>query len=293
MNIYKYRYFFYVMSLLLIPVGLVISLLIYGYSFGDLYPQQYYFIIINHNFNKVMLTVAIIAITPLAIVEHLIFRRMRLIDDDLPFFLSTLSESLKSGLDFIDAWELASVGKGPVREAARKALRKIYLGVDFMTAMDIFSDELGTKSAERVAAIIKAAYLSGGKPVETLSIAARAYQDLDRFRRDRLNRLSSFTYISYISLSIFLIAGYILITLFFPATSQLPALGIEITVPPVFYEGALFYASLIIGVSSTIVSSKLATGTVRASIKHLLITFIIIYFVFFYVLEQGIMVVKI
>lgn len=240
-----------------------------------------------------MLTVAIIAITPLAIVEHLIFRRMRLIDDDLPFFLSTLSESLKSGLDFIDAWELASVGKGPVREAARKALRKIYLGVDFMTAMDIFSDELGTKSAERVAAIIKAAYLSGGKPVETLSIAARAYQDLDRFRRDRLNRLSSFTYISYISLSIFLIAGYILITLFFPATSQLPALGIEITVPPVFYEGALFYASLIIGVSSTIVSSKLATGTVRASIKHLLITFIIIYFVFFYVLEQGIMVVKI
>jgi len=281
------------MTLLLIPVGFVISLLIFGYSFEDLYPQQYYFIIINHNFNKVLLTTAIIALAPLAVVEHLIFRRMRFIDDDLPFFLSTLSESLKSGLDFIDAWELATVGKGPVRDAARKALRKIYLGVDFMTAMDIFADELGTKSAERVAAIIKAAYLSGGKPVETLSIAARAYQDLDRFRRDRQNRLSSFTYISYMSLSVFLIAGYILITLFFPATSQLPSLGIKLTVPPVFYEGALFYASLIIGVSSTIVSSKLAAGTVRASIKHLLITFLIIYFVFFYVLEQGIMIVQI
>ena len=293
MNIYKYRYVFYISTILLVPISIVVSLIVYGYSFNNLYPTQYYFIIVNHDFNKTLLTILIISLTPLAVGEHLIYRRMRMIDDDLPFFLSTLSESLKSGLDFIDAWEIASVGKGPVRDAARKALRKIYLGVDFMTAMDIFSDELATKGAERVASIIKAAYLSGGKPVETLSIAARAYQDLDRFRRDRLNRLSSFTLVSYMSLAIFLIAGYILITLFFPATSQLPALGIQVNVPPVFYEGALFYASLIIGVSSTIVSSKLATGTIRPGIKHIFLSLVIIYIVFFYILENRLLIIKV
>ncbi len=293
MNIMKYRMVFYFFSLLFVPIGFVASLIIYGYSFTDLYPENIYLIIINRDFNEVLLTTVIIALVPIAVGEHLIYKRMRMIEDDLPFFLSTLSESLKSGLDFIDAWELAAVGKGPVREAAQKALKKIYMGVDFLSAMDIFSDELGTKAAQRVASIIKAAYLSGGKPVETLSVASRAYQDLDRFRRDRLNRLSSFMYISYMSVGIFLLAGYILLTLFFPATSHLPTLGLQVTVPSTFYEGALFYSSLIIGVSSTIISSKLATGSVRAGIKHMVIMFTIIYIVFFYILEKGIVLIQI
>lgn len=292
-NILKYRNYFYVLSIIMVPIAFTLGLIIYRYSFSDLYPHHYNFIIINHSFNKFILTILIIALIPIGVSEHLIYRRMRMVDDDLPFFLSTLSESIKSGLDFIDAWEMASIGRGPVREAASKALHKIYLGTDFVTALDIFADELGTKSAERVASIIKAAYLSGGRPVETLSIAANAYRDLDRFRRDRLNRLSSFIYISYMSIAIFLIAGYIIIKLFFPATSDLPALGININIPPAFYEGALFYASLIIGVSSTIVSSKLATGTARAGVKHIVLIYIIIYLVFFYVMEQGITIINV
>jgi|Deesub1362A_J573_1020465.scaffolds.fasta_scaffold00003_68 pilus assembly protein TadC len=287
MDVRVLREYLYLASLVVGGVTLYISIVVFGFSFLDLYPRIEFGIIVNPAFNKVFLITLTCALVPVAVAEHLMYKRLVDIDDDLPMFLSTLSDAVKTGMDFIGAWEVASKGDSPVREACKKALKKIYMGINMNRALELFAEELGTKSARRVASIVTAAFISGGTPVETLDIAAKAFMDLDRFRKSRLTRMAPFIYISYVSIAIFLVSGYILVTMFLPATMNLELLGIAVYSDKYFYQAALFYASLVIAFSSALISSKLATGSVRPGVKHIIIMNIIIYVVFFIMIEGG------
>ncbi len=287
MNEYKLRKTLYIISTILVVISLFIMIIEYRITPKELSLQLQYGIITNTLLNRILLLILIEALIPIAVAEHIIYKRYVSIDDDLPMFLSTLSDTVKAGMDFVKAWETSCKGYTPVRNACKKALGKLYLGVDFAKALDIFADELRTKSALRVKSIIFAAYTSGGKPGETLDIASKAYMDLDRFRRSRLTRMAPFMYISYMSIIIFLIAGYILIIVFFPATYNLRSMGLKVYGSSVFYESILFYGSIIVSISSALLSSKLSAGSIRPGIKHIVVMFIIIYISFFIFIEGG------
>jgi pilus assembly protein TadC len=284
MDIKKNRWLFYFFSIPAIGIMYFFVVVFLRPPLDYIFPRVTYGINVNEGFNEILILLMIAALIPIAYAEDMMHKRNKDIDSDLPFFLSSFKDGIISGLDFINSWEAAARGKSPVRLAAQKVLKKIYLGVDFISALNIFAEELGTKNAYRISRIIAAAYLSGGRPGETLDIASKAYLELERFHRERLSRLKPYLYISYISLLIFLISAYILIGVFYPTTFRLSELGLAAPPSPEIYKGALFYASIIISFSSSLISSKLASGSVRPGLKHVIIMLIMIYIVFFYII---------
>ena len=211
----------------------------------------------------------LIIITPPSIINLIRQRRINLIDREIPLVLSELSDGTRAGLTLIEAIERsAKLSKTPLRNTLTQTLTKIKLGLNIEDALNITAKKLESKFSTHFIEILKQTLKSGGNITETLSTSAKLYKELLLFNEEKRTELRPYTFIIYLSFTIYLIIAYITVNQFILTLTKTPTTGFIALINPNFYYAIFFYTSLMQAIFGGLVIGKITEGTTKAGLIH-------------------------
>jgi flagellar protein FlaJ len=211
----------------------------------------------------------LITITPPSIINLIRQRRINLIDREIPLVLSELSDGTRAGLTLIEAIERsAKLSKTPLRNTLTQTLTKIKLGLNIEDALNITAKKLESKFSTHFIEILKQTLKSGGNITETLSTSAKLYKELLLFNEEKRTELRPYTFIIYLSFTIYLIIAYITVNQFILTLTKTPTTGFIALINPNFYYAIFFYTSLMQAIFGGLVIGKITEGTTKAGLIH-------------------------
>ncbi|MGC9069251.1 MAG: type II secretion system F family protein [Thermoprotei archaeon] len=211
----------------------------------------------------------LITITPPSIINLIRQRRINLIDREIPLVLSELSDGTRAGLTLIEAIERsAKLSKTPLRNTLTQTLTKIKLGLNIEDALNITAKKLESKFSTHFIEILKQTLKSGGNITETLSTSAKLYKELLLFNEEKHTELRPYTFIIYLSFTIYLIIAYITVNQFILTLTKTPTTGFIALINPNFYYAIFFYTSLMQAIFGGLVIGKITEGTTKAGLIH-------------------------
>lgn len=230
-------------------------------------------------------------------------RRLDSMEEELPGMLKSLSESLKSGMSFPQAFQnVAESDHGALNPLIQKAADQLSWGIPFHEVMRRFSDSVeGSELLARTVDIILQAYKSGGDVPGTMDAIAQSSTEVREAIKERSSKMHQQVVVIY---AIYFLFVGIIIALFGvlkpifdigfemggdflggggatnpclfvagkPFCQLAPILGLGEANAKMSYYKSLFFVMLIIqGAMSGLVSGEIYQGKASAGFKHSLI----------------------
>ncbi len=237
----------------------------------------------------------LLALVPIAYVTYNNFRYLRSVEKNIPRFMRDILESTNSGVMLPRALIQATTQNyGPISREIAIAMTKFSMGYDFKSSILEASERLRHPYMLQVGQIIIEAYAAGGKMHDVLASSVSLFNGLDQYDEQKQSELRPYTQLVYISVVIFLIIAYIIISRFIGPLNSLPltksASSLPISsssssfglsrIPPVYFESIFFISSLLESIFGGIVVGKIVDSSASAGLRHSLALLLITIFVF-------------
>ncbi len=174
-------------------------------------------------------------------------------------------------------------------------MTKFSMGYDFKSSIFEACERLRHPFMLQVGQIIIEAYAAGGKMHEVLESSVVLFNGLEQYDEQKQSELRPYTQLVYISVVIFLIIAYIIISRFIGPLNNLPISpksvgGLPVTtssfavglskIPPVYFESIFFISGVLESIFGGIVAGKIVNASASAGLRHSLALLIITIVVF-------------
>jgi len=238
-----------------------------------------------HNFDLILVTALLVALTPFSVDTYRAERRRRKNEADFADFLFEMSELIRGGIDPVKAVNTLAEGDlGTVTQQVRVASKQMQLGYTFEQAMRNLATSLHSALITRyVDLVIQASYSGGG----VSNLIQRASADMSTFialEGEKRAGLAQYTMILYVGQFVLVALAAILVIQFVPELSGISALtsgtvtggflsNSDIANVPL--ERDLFFLCVINGLLGGLVIGKISEGKIKHGIKHSLVLVLI------------------
>ncbi|MGA2876090.1 MAG: type II secretion system F family protein [Nitrososphaerales archaeon] len=165
----------------------------------------------------------IFALIPVAYVTYNNHRYIKAVERSIPRFMRDILESTNSGVILPRALIQATTQDyGPISHEIAVAMTKFSMGYDFKSSIFEACDRLRHPYMLQVGQIIIEAYAAGGKMRGVLESSVVLFNGLEQYDEQKQSELRPYTQLVYISVVIFLIIAYIIISRFIGPLNNLP-----------------------------------------------------------------------
>ncbi|MCY3411667.1 MAG: type II secretion system F family protein [Candidatus Heimdallarchaeota archaeon] len=200
-------------------------------------------------------------------------KRLRGIDENLPYLLREISDSQRIGMTLPRAIAEASKRNyGPLTSELKKLAAKISWGIPFRDAMKSFRNAVNTPLANQATILILEAERSGGE-LEKIFDSAQSYvQELLDIKKEREGALTPYVYIIFVSYVIFALVVYVLFTTFFApfgVTEIIDPSGQKVVpVPLQAFKVGFLYLLVVQAFFSGLTAGKMGRGSVKLGLLY-------------------------
>jgi archaeal flagellar protein FlaJ len=238
----------------------------------------------------------VFALIPVAYVTYNNYRYLKSVERNIPRFMRDILESTNSGVILPRALIQASTQDyGPISHEIGVAMTKFSMGYDFKSSIFQSCERLRHPFMLQVGQIIIEAYAAGGKMREVLQSSVVLFNGLEQYDEQKQSELRPYTQLVYISVVIFLIIAYIIVSKFIGPLNTLPvsakgvaglpvgtssfSVGLS-KIPSVYFESIFFVSSLLESIFGGIVAGKIVNASASAGLRHSVLLLVITIIVF-------------
>jgi len=237
----------------------------------------------------------VFALVPVVYVTYNNYRYLKLVERNIPRFMRDILESTNSGLILPRALIQASTQDyGPISHEIAVGMTKFSMGYEFKSSIMESCERLKHPFMLQVGQIIIEAYAAGGKMHDVLQSSVVLFNGLEQYDEQKQSELKPYTQLVYISVVIFLVIAYIIISRFIGPLNNLPvsktvsglpanvssfSVGLS-KIPPVYFESIFFISGLLESIFGGIVAGKIVNASASAGLRHSLVLVIITIIVF-------------
>ncbi|MGH2638471.1 MAG: type II secretion system F family protein [Rhabdochlamydiaceae bacterium] len=239
----------------------------------------------------------ITAMIPIVYVTFTNDSYIRSVERNIPRFMRDILESTDSGVILPKALiQAAAADYGPISREIGIAMTKFSLGYDLKASIMEACEKLKHPYMLQVGLIIVEAYSSGGKMHDVLSSSVVLFNGLAQYDEEKQSELRPYTQLVYISVIIFLIIAFIIVSQFIGPLNRLPiasssASGVLANVggrfsftlskiPSSYFESVFFFAGLFESIFGGIVAGRIVEGSSVAGLRHALVLLAITIIIF-------------
>lgn len=269
--------------------------------------------------NLVIISIFVVVL-PIFFQSYTKFMWIRSLEDQFPNFVRDLADSIRSGMSFKEAIDIATKANyGKLSDEVKSMSNRLAWGTDLLRVFEIFSKRVEkSKLITEALNIIVESYQSGGNVSATLTAVAR---DMVRFKEveaERRSMTKQHVMIMYGVFCMFLGIAIMIIFVMVPMIKTQPAtgtgafgmkfenpcegayifpcnlfssIGLILGLPEgiTLYYTALFFTIVIIqGTFTGLIAGQLGEGSAVAGTKHSLIMVTIALGVFLFLAKAGI-----
>lgn len=223
--------------------------------------------------------ISLIPVTYVTLNNH---RYIKAVERNIPRFMRDILESTNSGVILPTALIHASKESyGPISNEIAIAMTKFSMGYDFKSSITEACNKLKHPFMLQVGQIIVEAYSAGGKMREVLESSVVLFNGIEQYDQQKQTELRPYTQLVYISVLIFLIIAFIIVSQFIGPLNNLPVAkssGLPIgngsfsvglsKIPPVYYESIFFLSGVLESIFGGIVVGKIVEGSTSAGLRH-------------------------
>jgi len=199
-------------------------------------------------------------------------RKLKAMDDNLPFLLREIADSQRIGMHLPRAIaEAAKRNYGPLTPYLKKLAAKVSWGVSFRDAMISFRENVNTTLTRQATILILEAEKSGGELEKIFDSATNHIQEQLDIKRERENSIQPYIFIIYISFLIFCIVILVLFSTFFEQFGSFPLIvnNVETIVIPIHAFRAVFlYLIASQAFFSGLTAGKMGNGSIKVGTVH-------------------------
>ncbi len=231
----------------------------------------------------------LIAIIPLAYLDFMEERRVRLLEEALPNFFRDLAGMNDSGMTLPNAVHIVAGSEyGTLTPHIRKLDNEMSWGVGFVEALQHFGAGLGTKLADRSVDLISKASKAGGDVSEVLRAAASDTFEIVNLAQERRNNMLIYMVIVLVSFAVFLFVIAILVSTFLTTMSNAGTavassgastqfIG-QVDIPA--YKRLFSHAAMLQGFFSGLMAGVMGEGRITGGLKYSALMLIIAWVTF-------------
>lgn len=199
-------------------------------------------------------------------------RRLKAIDDNLPFLLREIADSQRIGMHLPRAiLEASKRNYGPLTPELKKLAAKVSWGVPFRDAMNSFKNNVQTPLAKQATILILEAERSGGNLEEIFDAAQKHVQEILDIKREREAQIKPYVYIIYASYVIFIVVIWVLFATFFEqfGTQEIVVNNVEVIPIPIHaFRNLFLYVLTSQALFSGMTAGKMGSGTIKIGLSH-------------------------
>ncbi|MDG6906898.1 MAG: type II secretion system F family protein [Nitrososphaerota archaeon] len=231
------------------------------------------------------------ALSPVALVTYNNHRFLKTVERSIPRFMRDLLESTNSGVILPRALIQATTRDyGPISHEIAIAMTKFSMGYDFKLSIMSACERLRHPFMLQVGQIVVEAYSAGGKMRQVLESSVVLFNGMEQYDQQKQSELRPYTQLVYISVVIFLIIAYIIVSRFIGPLNNLPippssSVGLPVAVssfsvgvsniPPVYFESVFFISGLLESIFGGIVVGKIVDASASTGLRHSLVLLVI------------------
>lgn len=230
------------------------------------------------------------SLVPLAYVTFNNHRFLKSVERNIPRFMRDLLESTNSGLILPTALiRASSENYGPISNEIAISMTKFSMGYDFKSSIVEACQKLRHPFMLQVGQIIIEAYSAGGKMHEVLEASVVLFNRIEQYDQQKQTELRPYTQLVYISVVIFLVIAFIIISQFIGPLDHLPLVkpqaGLSVSsktfaaslsnIPLVYYESIFFLSGVLESLFGGIVIGKIVDDSALSGLRHSLVLLII------------------
>jgi len=199
-------------------------------------------------------------------------RKLKAMDDNLPFLLREIADSQRIGMHLPRAIaEAAKRNYGPLTPDLKKLAAKVSWGVSFRDAMMSFRDNVNTTLTRQATILILEAEKSGGELEKIFDSATNHIQEQLDIKREREDSIQPYIFIIYISFLIFCVVIFVLFSTFFEQFGSFPLIvnNVETIVIPIHAFRVVFlYLIASQAFFSGLTAGKMGNGSIKVGTVH-------------------------
>ncbi len=225
----------------------------------------------------------ILALVPVAYVSYNNYRYLKNVERNIPRFLRDILESTNSGVILPKALIQTTVRDyGPISHEIAVAMTKFSMGYEFKSSIMDAAEKLRHPYMLQVGQIIVEAYAAGGRMRDVLQSSVVLFNGMEEYDKQKQSELRPYTQLVYISVIIFLVIAYIIVSRFIVPLNTLPvakgAGGLPVNVssfavgltkiPPVYFESIFFISGLLESIFGGIVAGKIVDASASVGLRH-------------------------
>jgi len=266
---------------LAIGLGLVLALLVFFLSqiiFASYMKKDIAFVILSATVS------AFVGLLPFMVLQFILGKEQKAVEDVYPSFLRDWAESVSSGLGVIRALQLTSKADyGALNKYVRKLVIWLSWGVPFPVAMKRFNEYFSfSPTIKRTNEIILEIYKSGGDIVKTLRELADNVEKTRELYKDIIAQVKSRVYVIYAIYFMLLIIAAMFKPIFVNMAGNKGGI-VGGGLPPSYFKQLSFMMILSFAISSSIMAAAITGGNIADAIKHASILFLtgLLAYVFF------------
>lgn len=225
----------------------------------------------------------LLSLIPVTYVTFNNHRYIKAVERNIPRFMRDILESTNSGVILPTALIHASKERyGPISYEIAIAMTKFSMGYDFKSSITEACKKLKHPFMLQVGQIIIEAYSAGGKMHEVLESSVVLFNGIEQYDQQKQTELRPYTQLVYISVLIFLIIAFIIVSQFIGPLNNLPVTkpsgGLPIgngafsvglsKIPSVYYESIFFLSGVLESLFGGIVVGKIVEGSAPSGLRH-------------------------
>ncbi len=224
-----------------------------------------------------------LSLTPLTYVTFNNHRYLKTVAKNIPRFMRDILESTNSGVILPKALIQASKENyGPISNEIAIAMTKFSMGYDFKSSITEACRKMKHPFMLQAGQIIVEAYSAGGKMHDVLESSVVLFNGIEQYDQQKQTELRPYTQLVYISVVIFLVIAFIIVSQFIGPLNNLPVAkssgGLPIgngsfsvglsKIPPVYYESIFFLSGMLESIFGGIVVGKIVEASAPAGLRH-------------------------
>lgn len=232
------------------------------------------------------------AVIPMAMLQMKESRRRDNIDRNMPFFLLSLSGSVKSGQNLIRAIEeSADRNMGSLTPELKNLRANLSWGMPVDEAFKNFVERVGTRMAQRVIVLLGLAMHIGGNVANIIDVIQKHVTEMANLEKERKSALQPYIFTIYISFAVFLGITIILVTQFFVeienvqeslqatvepgASTSIGSFGAILSISVPELQTVIFHMTIVEAIFGGLAAGKIGESSIIAGIKHVVILVVI------------------
>ena len=222
-----------------------------------------------------------LGLAPVAVILWLNLRYVDSLNRQLPTFFKGAADGVRAGMPLPRALEVAARAVGnPLGREILDALSVSALGLSLQEALERLTVKIPEPALKRATSLLVVAQRSGGRVADVLDAAAEMNGVLNSYEEERRANMSPYVWVSYVALVVFLLTATIITSVFVEPLYRVRLPGFVSPPPPELFKSIFYISAYMQAFAGGIVSGKIARGTVKASLLHIVVmlTIVVLYF---------------